>query len=73
MVKHYLLIFIVVFISTFSILSFIKPKFVMKKQSNSKTEEISTLTILLVSFAIGLLSTTKFFLLLVILPGVPPF
>lgn len=73
MVKHYLLIFIVVFISTFSILSYVKPKFVMKTKSDSKTEEVSTLTVAIISLAIGILSTTKFFLLLVILPGIPPF
>jgi len=67
MVKHYLLIFLISFMITFSILFTLKPTFIMKTNS-----EIDYIRIIVLSVAIGLLATTKWFVLMILFPGIPP-
>lgn len=68
MVRHYFLMFIVVFITIFGLLTYLKPKQIIVEN----TQEIDWKWVFLISFITGCLATTKFFLLLVIIPGIPP-
>lgn len=71
MVKHYLLIFLITYVITFSILFTLKPTFIMKTNISTMNVEIDYVRLIFLSVAIGLLTTTKWFILMILFPGIP--